>query len=178
MIKRLPVFTAVLVSVCFFCSPVAMATDEFSFSIDIPEGWWRVKTDKYLVITKDGAFKHYILVQERPVSKPFSNTGKTLQPNHLPNEVAQIVIDEVTADSNLTGLQIIENNPSTVAGKEGFQLTIFYTDPAGIIFKTIYYGCIHGDRYYNLRYSASEEKYFNEEAWKIFSGVRKSFRID
>ena len=178
MIKRLPVFATVLVSVFFFCSPVAMATDEFNFSIDIPEGWWRVKTDKYLVVTRDGAFKHYVLVQERPLSKPFKNTGKILKPTLLPNEVAQIVVDEVSADPNLTGLQIIENNPATVAGKPGFQLTLFYTDPAGIIFKTMYHGCIHGDRYYNLRYAASEEKYFNEEAWQIFSGVRKSFKID
>ena len=178
MIKRLPVFAAVLACVFLFCPAGAQAADEFSFSIDIPDGWWRVKTDKYLVVTRDGAFKHYVLVQERPVSKPFKNTGKTLQPNQLPNEVAQIIIDEVSADPNLTGLQIIENNPTTVAGKKGFQLTLFYTDPAGIIFKTIYYGCIHGDRYYNLRYAASEEKYFNEEAWQIFSGVRKSFKID
>ena len=178
MTQRFTACAVALLCVCFICSTGVFAADEFNFSIDMPDGWWRVKTDKYLVITKDGAFKHYILAQERPLSKPFKNTGKILNKSHLPNEVAQIVIDEVSADPNLTKLQIIENNPSMVAGKKGFQLTLFYTDPAGIIFKTIYYGCVHGDYYYNLRYSASEEKYFNEDAWKIFSGVRKSFKID
>lgn len=178
MLKRLFVYAVALACVHLFCSAGAAAADEFRFSMDTPEGWWRVKSDKYLVITRDGAFKHYILAQERPLSKPFKNTGKTLQRNHLPNEVARIIIDEVTADPNLTGLQMIENNPATVAGKPGFQLTFLYTDPAGIIFKTIYYGCINGERYYNLRYSGSEQKYFDEEAWKVFSAVRNSFRID
>ena len=177
MIKRFTVYAVLLVCICLICSAGAVAEDEFNFSIDMPAGWWRVNTDKYLVITRDGAFKHYILVQERPLSKPFKNTGKILKKSHLPNEAAQIVIDEVTADPNLTGLQMIENNPSNVAGKPGFQLTFLYTDPAGIIFKTIYYGCIDGEHYYNLRYSASEQKYFDEEAWRVFSGVRNSLRI-
>ena len=156
MLKRLFVYAVALACVHLFCSAGGVAAGEFRFSMDTPEGWWRVKSDKYLVITRDGAFKHYILAQERPLSKPFKNT----------------------ADPNLTGLQMIENNPATVAGKPGFQLTFLYTDPAGIIFKTIYYGCINGERYYNLRYSGSEQKYFDEEAWKVFSAVRKSFRID
>ena len=178
MFKRIPILAMVLMWVLFFSLAGAAEETEFNFSIDIPEGWWRVKTDKYLVITKDGAFKHYIFIQERPLLLPFKNTGKTLQPTHLPNEVAQIIVDELNADPNLTQLQMIENIPATVAGRPGFQLTFLYTDPLGIVFKTVYYGCVQGERFYNLRYSASEESYFNADAWRVFSGVRKSFQIN
>ena len=178
MIKRIRVYAILLT--CLYClsSAGAVAAAEFDFSIDVPDGWWRVKSDKYLVITRDGAFRHYILVQARPLALPFKNTGKLMQSTHLPNEAARIVMDEISADPNLTDLQIIENNPATVAGQPGFQLTFLYTDPSGIIFKTIYYGCIHGDRFYNLRYSASAEDYFGQEAWREFSAVRDSLKID
>jgi hypothetical protein len=178
MIKR-PAFCAILlICLCALCSAGAVAAAEFNFSIDIPEGWWRLKSDKYLVITRDGAFRHYILVQERPLSLPFKNTGKLMQPTHLPNEAARIVIDEISADPNLTDLQMIENNPATVAGRPGFQLTFLYADPSGMIFKTVYYGCIHGNHFYNLRYSASAEEYFGQTAWREFVGVRNSLKID
>jgi hypothetical protein len=177
MIKRLPVCTIVLICLFSFCSAGVVAAAEFNFSVDVPEGWWRVKSDKYLVITRDGAFRHYILVQERPLALPFKNTGKLMQSTHLPNEAARIVMDEISADPNLTELQMIENNPATVAGRPGFQLTFLYTDPSGIIFKTVYYGCIRGDHFYNLRYSASAEDYFGPEAWQEFSGVRNSLKI-
>ena len=177
MCKRLPVSVFVIVMMCFICSGGGNAAAEFNFSIDMPEGWWRVKTDKFLVITRDGAFKHYILVQERPLLKPFKNSGKTMHKTHLPNEAAQIIMDEVAADPNLTDLQMIENNPATVAGRPGFQLTFLYTDPAGTVFKTVYYGCIAGENFYNLRYSASAESYFSPEAWQEFAGVRNSFQI-
>jgi hypothetical protein len=178
MIKRTAAHAIVLMIMLFFSMAGAVAAAEFNFSIDIPEGWWRVNTDKYLVITKDGAFRHYILVQERPLLLPFMNTGKTLKPDSLPSEVAQVIVDELVADPNLTELQLIENIPATVAGRPGFQLTFLYTDPAGIVFKTVYYGCIQGDRFYNLRYSASEQSYFEQEAWRVFSGVRNSFQIN
>lgn len=178
MIKRIPILAMVLICGLIFSVGGSAEEAEFNFSIDIPEGWWRVKSEKYLMITKDGAFKHYIFVQQRPLMTPFNNTGKTLQPDALPHEIAQIIVDELTADPNLTGLQMIENLPATVAGQPGFQLTFLYTDPLGIIFKTVYYGCIQGERFYNMRYSASEEAYFNEEAWRVFSGVRKSFLIN
>ena len=177
MIKRIAILSIVLLAMMSLSPAGAAESDEFNFSIDIPEGWWRVKSDKYLVITRDGAFKHYILAQQRPLLEPFKNTGKTLKSTLLPNEVARVIVNELTEDPNLSGLQMIENIPATVAGHPGFQLTFLYTDPAGIVFKTVYYGCIRGDRFYNLRYSASEKAYFNEDAWRVFSGVRNSFRI-
>jgi len=178
MIKRHTLCGILLTCLYVLCFAVAAGAVEYNFSIDIPEGWWRVKSDKYLVITRDGAFRHYILVQERPLTVPFKNTGKLMQSTLLPNEAARIVVDEIFADPNLTELQMIENNPATVAGRPGFQLTFLYTDPAGIVFKTVYYGCINGDHFYNLRYSASAEDYFGQKAWREFSGVRNSLKID
>ncbi len=150
---------------------------EFGFSVDIPDGWWRVNTDRYFMITKDGAFKHYILVQERPLTAPFKNTGRVLEAAMLPHEAAQVIVDELSSDPNLTGFQMVENIPATVAGRPGFRLTFMYTDPAGIVFKTVYYGCIQGQRFYNLRYAASDKAYFTEAAWRRFATVLESFRI-
>lgn len=177
MIRRCSILAVLLLLLWIPGSAGAAAAEEFNFSIDMPEAWWRVKNDNFLVITKDGAFKHYILVQERPLLQPFTNTGKSLQSDYLPSEAARVIADELSADPNLTGLQMIENIPATVAGRRGFRLTFLYTDPAGMVFKTVYYGCIKGDHFYNLRYSASDKAYFSEQAWREFSGVLKSFKI-
>lgn len=150
---------------------------EFNFTIDTPADWWRVASDKYLVITRDGAFRHYILVQERPLAVPFKNTQKTIKPGMLPHEAAQVVIDEMSADIQLKEFQLIENVPATVAGFPGFRTTFMYRDPTEMIFKTVYYGFIANDHFYNVRYAASGKDYFTEESWLEFKKVLESLRI-
>ena len=49
------------------------------FSVEIPAGWWKPQyVNKYL-ITKDGPFLQYVLIQQRPIDRPFKNTKKKLR---------------------------------------------------------------------------------------------------
>ena len=64
------------------------------FSVEIPEGWWKPKhIDKHL-ITKDGVFLQYVLIQQRPIDRPYRNTKKRLNRAMLPQEAAGVIIDE------------------------------------------------------------------------------------
>ena len=57
-----------------------------NFSVEIPDGWWKPEhIDKYLV-TKDGPFLQYVLIQERPINKPFKHTKKKIKSGMLPQE--------------------------------------------------------------------------------------------
>jgi len=71
------------------------------FSIVLPQKWMMLKTSEYLLISKDGPFLQYILVQERHKSKPFEHTRKVLADAMLPQEAAQVIVDELSSDRSL-----------------------------------------------------------------------------
>ena len=58
------------------------------FSVDIPGGWWKPGyTNKYL-LTKDGPYLQYVLIQQRPLNKAFRYTKKKISAGMLPQEAA------------------------------------------------------------------------------------------
>ena len=147
-----------------------------NFSIDVPKGWWKPEyIDKYL-ITKDGPFLQYVLIQERPIGKPFKNTQKKIKSAMLPQEAAGIIIDELASDRYLTNFSIIENAPAVIDGHDGFKILFYYKDKKGSEFKTLYYGFIDGDLFYNLRYCAAMQDYFEKDI-ATFERIIISFKL-
>jgi hypothetical protein len=133
------------------------------FSIQIPEGWMRLNIDDYLLISRDGPFLHYVLVQERPIEKPFAHTRKRLHKGMLPLEGAELLIDEMMSDQLIFNLRVMENSPAKIDGHDGFRLLFTYDDRDGLELKTIYYGFLAGESYYNLRYTAAKRGYFERD---------------
>ena len=148
----------------------------FTFSVTIPEGWRKLDTDKFLIITKDVAYNQYALVQERPLDKPFKHTNKQLRRGMLPQEAAGIIVDEISSDINLSNFQLIANTPASIAGHRGFKILFNYQDQYGMEFKTLYYGFIRGETFYNLRYTAKRVDYFVKEL-PTFQKFMGSFRL-
>lgn len=148
-----------------------------NFSIEIPDGWWKPEhIDKYL-ITKDGPFLQYVLIQQRPIDKPFQHTQKKINSRMLPQEAAGIVIDELASDRYLMNFSVIENAPAVIDGYDGFRLLFSYKDGKGSEFKTLYYGFISGDSFYNLRYCAAMQHYFEKDLL-TFEQMIGTFRLN
>lgn len=147
-----------------------------NFSVDIPQSWMRLKTDKYLFITKDGPFLQYVLVQQRPVGRPFKHTRKKFNKGMLPLEAAEVIIDEIDSDQLLLNFQVIENIPAKINGYDGFRLVYAYKDKDGLELKTIYYGFITGEWFYNIRYTAANRHYFEKDI-ETFGKILNSFRL-
>lgn len=146
------------------------------FSVDIPNGWWKPGyTNKYL-ITRDGPYFQYVLIQQRPLDKTFRNTQKKIRSRMLPQEAAGIIIDELASDRYLMNFSVIENAPALIDGHAGFKLLFTYKDKKGAAFKTQYYGFINGDSFYNLRYCAAMEPYFEKDI-SAFEQIVNSFRL-
>jgi hypothetical protein len=146
------------------------------FSVDIPDGWWKPEyTSKYL-LTKDGPYLQYVLIQQRPLNKPFRNTKKKIRGGMLPQEAAGIIIDELASDRYLMNFSVIENAPATVDGHAGFKILFVYKDKKGSQFKTLYYGFISGNSFYNLRYSAAAPQYFEKDI-ASFEQIMSSFKL-
>ena len=148
----------------------------YTFSVTIPEGGRKLDTDKFLIITKDVAYNQYALVQERPLDKPFKHTNKQLRYDMLPQEAAGIIVDEISSDINLSNFQLIANTPASIAGHRGFKILFTYKDQYGVEFKTLYYGFVRGETFYNLRYNAKKADYFVKEL-ATFQKFMGSFRL-
>ncbi len=146
------------------------------FAVDIPEGWRQLDTNKFFLVTKDGAYLQYALIQRRPLDKAFKHTKKKLRLGMLPQEAAGVIIDEIASDKNILNFQLIENTPASIKGNEGFKILFSYKDRDGSAFKTLYYGFIKDGLFYNLRYTAAKRHYFNKDL-KTFEKFLDSFRF-
>jgi hypothetical protein len=147
-----------------------------NFTLEFPEEWRTVATGKYLMLTRDGAFAQYILVQQRHVDQPFSHTKKKIDKSMLPQEAAGVILDEITSDRAVLNFQVLENLPAAVNGYNGFRLVFTYKTKGGYTFKTLYYGFLQGDWFYSLRYNAADGRYSDKDV-ETFKEVLESFKI-
>lgn len=176
--KKLTLMLLVIVAGC-----ASMAHDggvyessDYQFSVEIPDGWRKLDTEKYFLITKDGPFLQYALIQQRPIDRPFKHTQKKLNKGMLPQEVADIIVDEIASDRNILSFQVIENAPAIIDGHEGFKILFTYSDKKGSTFKMLYYGFLNGDSFYNLRYNAAVRHYFEKDI-TAFEKILSSFKL-
>jgi hypothetical protein len=168
----------ILVASCLACSHSGGLTKpaSYSFVVDIPEGWRKIDNNRYLFVTRENPFQQYILVQNRPIGKSFRHTKKKMHQTMLPEEAAQIVIDELISDQNLLNLKLLNNAPETIKGFDGFKILYTYQDAEGHAFKTLYYGFIKEDTFFNLRFTASDRYHFQRDI-EAFRFMLNSFEI-
>lgn len=148
----------------------------YSFTIDIPEGWRKIDNNRYLFLTKDSPFQQYVMVQNRPIGRMFLHTKKKLQKQMLPEEAAQVIIDEIASDDNILNFNMLANSPAEIQGHDGFKILFTYNDKEGSKFRTLYFGFIKEDTFFNLRYSAAEENYFQQDVTTFYQ-MLNSFQV-
>jgi hypothetical protein len=148
----------------------------YSFTIDIPEGWRKIDNNRYLFVTKESPFLQYIMVQNRPIDRSFRYTKKKIKKEMLPEEAAQIIVDELISDQNLVKLKLLDNTPAEIKGHDGFKILYTYSDSKGQTFKTLYYGFIKADTFFNLRFTAVDRLYFQRDIG-AFKRMLNSFQV-
>ena len=67
--------------------------------------------------------------------------------------------------------------PAKVDAHNGFKLIYAYQNSEGVPHKTVYYGLIDGEAFYNLRFNAPQ-KYFSAADLATFEEFRKSFKLN
>jgi len=146
------------------------------FSVILPEKWMKFKTDEYLLVSKDGPFLQYVLIQERHIEQPFGHTSKRLHKGMLAQEAAQVIVDEISSDRGISHFQIVENRPARINGLDGFNLLFTHKNRDGLLFRTRYYGFLSGDQFYAIRYSAAHRYYFDKDI-QTFESILSSFEV-
>jgi len=148
-----------------------------NYRVELPAQWVRVESAKHYMMTKDGPFTQYILIQQRPLDKPFKHTKKVFNKGMLPQEAAEVVLDEIASDRFVMNFHLVENGPAKLGQYDGFRVVFTYKTKKGKAYKTIYHGLLKGDWFYSVRYNVSE-KHDSLTAFETFEKVLSNFKIE
>ena len=155
---------------------VATRPNDLLYSVNLPDQWRMVDSDDLFMLTKDGPSNQYILVQQRSIEEPFTHTKRMFNKAMLPQEAAEVVLDEIASDRSVLNFHVIENTPAKLSRYEGFKVIFTYRTENGSAYKTIYYGFLKDHWFFSVRYNVSlnHESPQNLEA---FQKVLDSFKL-
>ena len=153
------------------------SNDSLNFEVTLPHDWNKYNpSTKALLITRDGVSLQNITITRIATDEELSFTKKKLATGMLPQEVADIVIDNFVSNPNILEQTVIENVPAEIAGYPGFRIASSFKTQAGLIVNGITYGFLHDDFYYTLRYEAASTHYFAKDE-EEFEKVKESFQL-
>jgi hypothetical protein len=167
---------AVLLTACAPWQPAPQRLSISRWSVEVPDGWMRLRTPDYEMLSKDGPYLQFILIQARPMNYQFRFTRQRMTPDLLPHEAARVIIGNLRSDPQIKDFKLISNTPAAMAGEMGFRLEYTYVDPQGVDTQGIYCGMLLPDLFIDLQYTAAKRYYFAKDA-ASFEQVFRSFRL-
>lgn len=176
--RKFILFGVICVAGCALWTQIGglYTSDAGKFSVELPNGWMKSNAVDYLLITRDGVLLQNIVIEQIDINKGLQHTKKKLRPDMLPQEAAEVIIDNMTSNPAILNLEVIENIPAKVGGFPGFKLVTTYKNKDGLKFKSVYYGFLWDHWLYSLRYSAPQRYYFVKDL-PTFENVVKSFKL-
>lgn len=146
-------------------------------SVEFPEGWMRMNNKDVLLVTRDGVLLQYIIIQTLETSDALKHTKKTFRRGMLPQEVAEVILDNKASNPDTLNFKVAENVPAKVGGRPGFKAVYTYKNKDGLRLKGLFYGALVGERFYGISYTAAARHYFDRDL-KTFDKAFRTFRIN
>lgn len=149
------------------------------FEAVLPEGWMKFNSPTDLLfLTKDGEFLQTIRLFRFAIGKDkeLPITKKKFTNEMLPQEIAELIVNEMSLDQNKQNLKIIENVPADISGRNGFRLEYIYNTTEKLKLESIMYGFKENKFIYLIRYQAAEQYYFAKDL-TTFKDFVNSFKI-
>ncbi|OPY13081.1 MAG: hypothetical protein A4E70_02046 [Syntrophus sp. PtaU1.Bin005] len=148
-----------------------------NYSVTLPEGWMKSNTVTGLLVTRDGVLLQTIRVGRFNVDQELKNTRKKYSRNMLPQEMADVAIDNIKSDPLITNFKLLESSPATLSGIPGSKIVYeFKTKEGQLRFKCIHYEIMSGEWIYGIWYRAAARHYFDKDV-QTFETVSQSFRL-
>jgi hypothetical protein len=153
--------------------------------VDWPRGWMKFtaagsneqagKEGWILTVTRDGVVLQAMTLKKRSLEQGFTNTQKKAAPDISPQELAELVVDDLRANPHYHDIQVIEHSPTTLDGDPGYKVVIRYRSKAGLHRQAVHYGCIHTGLLYMLSYDAPQRHYYALDL-PTFEAVKNSLK--
>lgn len=153
--------------------------------VEWPRGWMKFtpagsneeagKEGWLLTVTRDGVNLQAMMLRKRSLEQGFTNTQKKAAPDISPQELAELVLDDLRANPQFNDIHVVEHSPTTLDGEAGYKLVIRYRSKAGLPRQAVHYGCIHTSLLYMLSYDAPQRHYYALDL-PTFDAVKNSFK--
>jgi hypothetical protein len=164
------------------CAPWIMVGGNYensaqNFKAEFPNGWRKFNLSKdNVLITKDGLSLQFIRISRSPIEKELQHTEKKFTKGMLPQEVAEIVIQNFRSNSDIMNQQVLANNPAEIGGYPGFNIVFTFQTKEGLTKQSIVYGFLSSDSYYEILYEAPKRYYFTKDE-SDFEKVKDTFKL-
>jgi hypothetical protein len=148
------------------------------FTVEVPNNWKKFKAesiDSSLVITRDGLELQYIRVAVKSPTSNLSFTKRKISQGMMPQELADLFIDDLKSNHEFMNLEILGNKPATINQHEGFLFVYRYSTQDGLKKKGSMCGYLQGIRAYLVQYVAAERVYYQKDL-SVFESVKESLR--
>jgi hypothetical protein len=146
------------------------------FTVDLPKGWMKAKSNDLLFITRDGILLQNILIKRIATAEELQYSKKKFRPDMLPQEQAELIADDFASNPALMNFAILENSPLTIDGHKGFRLVFTYKNEGGLRVKSTFSGFLVQDWFYQIRYTAAARYYYDKDL-ASYEQVIKSFKL-
>ena len=175
------IFSALVFVVIVSCAPWSRVgglykSSSSNYSVELPEGWMKSNASDYLLISRDGILLQRITIIRLDINKELTNTKKKFKKDMLPQEAAEVIIDDRMTDSAILNFEVLENAPENICEFPGFKLVSTFTNNDGLKFKSVDYGFILDEWFYGISYTAPQRYYFDKDI-KTFEEVFQSFNL-
>jgi hypothetical protein len=148
-----------------------------AFTALVPAGWMFAELPPgHVLATKDGIILQRIEIRTLELKDPLPGSKRVLRADMTPFEIAEAVVDDLKADHGLLGLEVVENQPTEVAGRPGFRITITFHTEDNLRLTQSGYGVVDGPKLYVISYIAPTRYYFDRDR-ETFEAAVKSFHL-
>jgi hypothetical protein len=108
--------------------------------------------------------------------KTRKNPKKKLAKDMLAQETAEVILDNVASNPEITDFKVLENSPMAIGGETGFKAVYTYKNKDGLKCKSVCCGLIAGEWFYGITYNAAERYYFDKDI-ETFAKSLQSFKL-
>jgi hypothetical protein len=146
-------------------------------SFTLPADWMqRNFVEDGLLATRDGFNLQSISVKRVDPDKPLPNTKKLVTRSMRPNELAEVLVDDLRASGKLHALKVLETRPIALGGAPGFRATVTFKNGWGLKMKAVVCGAMVEGRAWRIMYVAPARHYFDLDL-ATFDGALASLTI-
>lgn len=133
-------------------------------SMPLPPDWMkRNRVEDGLVATRDGFNLQTIAITRVDPGKALAHTKKQVAKGMRPDELAEVLLDDLRASGVANGLAVLDTRPLVIGGSPGFRTTVAFKDSWGMKVKMVICGTIVGDRGFRITYVAPARHYFDKD---------------
>ncbi|MEW5894952.1 MAG: hypothetical protein AB1650_04235 [Candidatus Omnitrophota bacterium] len=129
----------------------------------LPPDWDKTAFPRsILCLSRTGEKLQRIVLQRKSSNYKFPRAKRRLSADMLPQEAAQLVIDNLSLNRKLGHFNVVRNKPYPVSKDHGFLIEYTYRDEHFVPRRSLLIGVLNDRYYYEIKYQAVDQFYYQD----------------